>query len=247
MAGTGSRLSGEHSHYAFGLNAGDRQRPAYQAAMMRDDFNLWFDEAVRLGGLASGPQQADWSLLDMGCGWGQHAQEIVRRYPRVRVTAADANATAIADAQASSGGDIRFMVHDARQRLPADVVPDGGFSVVLAWLILLFLPDKAAALEHLAEVMAPGGVLMLGNFADEFLVFSHPAGQAILDAGRPMRDKLGTFGLETGLEPMLRQAGFTDVTTAVLSHPIGGATRDGQRWYHFSVVSLAATCWPPPA
>jgi len=61
----------------------------------------------------------------------------------------------------------RFAVHEARQPLPADVVPEDGFQAAVAWMVLLYLPDKHAALAHLVAAVAPGGVLISGSVPDE--------------------------------------------------------------------------------
>lgn len=242
--GTGARtrLSGTHSNYFFERNADDRQRLAQQFTLLREDFNLWFDQALRLGRLPADPRQADWPVLDAGCGEGQYAHEIARRYPHAHLTGFDADPAAVAAAAAAApaGARTRFAVHDARQPLPADLTPEGGFRAAVAWMVLLYLPDKHAALAHLAAALTPGGVLMLGNVPDEPLLLDHPDARAILDTGRAALEQLGMTGLEHTLEPLLHQAGFTDITTAVLRYPVGGATSNGHRWYAYALSSLAA-------
>lgn len=240
--GAEMRLFGTYSNYFFERNLDDRQRLAQQFDLLREDFNLWFDQALRLGGLSADPERADWPVLDAGCGEGQYAHEIVSRYPYARLTGFDADAAAVATAvsAAPAGARMRFVVHDARQSLPADVVPEGGFQAAVAWMILLYLPDKRAALAHLAAALAPGGVLMLGNVPDEPLLLDHPDARAILDTGRAAIERIGMTGLEHTLEPLLRQAGFTDITTAVLRYPLGGATSYGHRWYACALSSFAA-------
>lgn len=236
------RLFGTHSNYFFERNIDDRQRLARQFVLLREDFNLWFDQALRLGGLSADPGQADWPVLDAGCGEGQYAHEIVRRYGRVDLTGFDADPAAVAAAAAAApaGTTTRFVVHDARQPLPADIVPEGGFRAAVAWMVLLYLPDKRAALAHLADAVAPGGVLMLGNVPDEPLLWNHPDARAILDVGRDAIQRLGMTGMEHTLEPLLCQAGFTDITTVVLRYPLGGATSYGHRWHACALSSFDA-------
>lgn len=235
-------LFGTHSNYFFERNLDDRQRLAQQFVLLREDFNLWFDQALRLGRLSADLRGPDWSVLDAGCGEGQYAHEIVRRYPHARLTGFDADpaAAAAAASAAPAGTRTRFVVHDARQPLPADVVPEGGFQAAVAWMVLLYLPDKLAALAHLAAALAPGGVLMLGNVPDEPLHWDHPDARAILDTSRAALERLGMTGMEHALEPLLQQAGFTDITTAVLRYPLGGATSYGHRWHAYALSSFAA-------
>lgn len=241
-AGPELRPPGAHPDYFFGRNADDRQRLACQFSLLREDFNLWFGDAIRLAGLPAEPGLADWSVLDLGCGEGQYAHEITRRYPRARVTGLDSDTAAITAASAATppGASTRFLVHDARQPVPSQVVPDGGFSAVVCWMVLMHLPDKAAALASLAACLAPGGVVLLGNVPDEPVRLNHPDALAITQAGRPALEQLGMTGLEHDLGPLLTGAGFTSITTAVLRYPLGGATSYGQRWHAFALTTLAA-------
>ena len=235
------RLFGRHSNYFFERNLDDRQRLAQQFVLLREDFNLWFDQALRLGRLSADPQLADWSVLDAGCGEGQYAYEIISRYPHARLTGFDADqaSVTVAASAAPAGTSTRFVVHDARQPLPADIIQDG-FQAAVAWMVLLYLPDKRAALAQLASALAPGGVLMLGNVPDEPLLWDHPDARAIVEAGRSALARLGMTGMEHTLEALLQQAGLTDITTAVLRYPLGGATSSGHRWCDYALASCAA-------
>ena len=53
-ARTGPLLFGDHSNYFFARNTNDQQRLTHRFGMLRDDFNLWFDQALRLGGWPAG-------------------------------------------------------------------------------------------------------------------------------------------------------------------------------------------------
>jgi len=235
-------LLDEHSNYIFGRNLDERQRLRYQFSLLREDINLWFDAALRLGGLSTDPDQADWSVLDVGCGEGHLALEVARRYPRARVVGIDADATAIAAASASvtTGANVRFLVHDTRHPIPDDVVPDGGFDAAVAWMVLLYLPDRHGALTNLAAALARGGVLLLGNIPDQPMDVDHPSAVAIATAGQQALQRVGMIGLEHDLGPLLRQAGFADVTTVVPRYLVGGATISGQRWYALAVANIRA-------
>src|SRR5262249_45278148 len=180
--------------------------------------------------------------LDVGCGEGQYAREIARQYRKVTVVGVDLNPAVIEAARAASAGvpNIAFLVHDARQPVPAGAVPDGGFDVVVCWAVLQHLPDKAAALAHLAAALRPGGALLLGHAADRPPWVDHPDAVRLITVGIHAARQLGLLGLEEGLEPLLRQAGFTDISTAVLRYLAGGATAQGQRWWRYVLESLAA-------
>ena len=225
---------GTHSNYVFDRHAGERDRLRYQYELLREDFNLWFDDALRLAGLPADPDAATWSVLDIGCGEGHYAREIARRYPYARVVGVDSDASAI-EVAAQAGPGVEFLIHDAKQPLPG-----GDFDIAVMWMVLLYLPDRRSALTHLADVLRPGGVALLGNVPDEPVRLAHPAAERILSAGRPLLERLGMVGLEGDLEPLLRAAGFDDVTSAVLSYPAGGPTSYGQRWYRHARWSMQA-------
>jgi SAM-dependent methyltransferase len=73
--------SGRPSSYVLGQNVDDRNRLQNQFGLLREDFLAWFGEALRRAGLPGEPERAACSVLDVGCGEGQYAQEIARQYP----------------------------------------------------------------------------------------------------------------------------------------------------------------------
>ena len=227
---------GPNSNYLFAQNLDERARLERQFHLMKEDFDLWFGEALRLAGLDAG---GDWSALDLGCGEGQFALELARRHPRARVTGLDVDATASATAVANSGavGNVEFAVHDAREPLPAG----SRYDAVVMWLVLLYLPDKAGALAQVAAAMRPGGALLLCNVPAESVRFSHPVATELMDASVEMARRFGAVGLEDHLAADLEAAGFADVTTALLRYPLGGGTASGQRWWAHWLSTAAAT------
>src|SRR5690242_11899584 len=86
----------------FERGADDRRRLEHQFRLLREDFNLWFDGMLRLGGLSTDPDRASWSVLDVGCGEGLFTREIARRYPNAQVVGIDVDADAVATAVARS-------------------------------------------------------------------------------------------------------------------------------------------------
>ncbi|HZN73381.1 MAG TPA: class I SAM-dependent methyltransferase [Micromonosporaceae bacterium] len=234
-------LSG-HSNYLFERNVDDRRRLEHQFGLLREDFNLWFDEALRLGGLSTDPGWADWSVLDVGCGEGLFTCEITRRYPKAQAVGVDVDATAVAAASARSPAapNMRFLVHDARQPVPSDVRPVGGFDAAVMWMVLPYLPDRRSALANLAAAVRPGGVVLLGNVPDEALRLDHPAAEELLAAGRQLVVRVGLAGLEGTIGGLLHEVGFDEVATEVLRYPMGGATSYGQRWHAYMLMSMSA-------
>jgi SAM-dependent methyltransferase len=234
------RLFSTHSKHIFKDNVDDRERLEGQFDLLREDFTLWFDEALRLGGLSTDPGRATWSVLDVGCGEGQYTREIARRYPRARVVGVDADAAAISAAtELSRSSSVEFLVGDAGESL-TQLVGAAAFDVAVMWLVLPYLPDRPQALANLAAVLRSGGVLLLGNVPDESLRLGHPAATEIMAAARELAKCLRLTGLEDTLPPLLLEAGFEDVASEVLCYPAGGATSYGQRWHAYMLRSLDA-------
>ena len=226
----------DESPYVFGHAIDDdRQRLEYQYTLLREDFDTWFDQGVRLAG-ATG----DFEVLDLGCGEGQYSREIARRYPRARVLGADVNPTAIAAARAAATEpNVRFVVHDAREPLP-----EGRFDIAVGWLMLMYLRDRAGALANLASVLRPGGVVLLGTSPDEPILLDHPSAVRLRPLGRELFERAGMTGFEDGLDGLLAGAGFTQVRTGSLTYPLGGTSPEGRRWYRYFLMSNAVARRP---
>jgi SAM-dependent methyltransferase len=228
-------MFGPKSNYLYAQNNDERARLERQFHLFEEDFDLWFGEALRLAGLDAG---GDWSALDLGCGEGQFALELARRHPRARVTGLDVDEAAIATAVANRGtvANVEFAVHDAREPLLAG----SRYDVVVMWLLLLYLPDKAGALAQVAAATRPGGALLLCNVPDKHVQFSHPVVGEMIDAVNQVAARFGAVGMEGRLPADLDAAGFADLTTAMLRYPLGGGTASGQRWWAHLLSTIAA-------
>ena len=225
----------------FERGVDDRRRLEYQFELLREDFDLWFDAALRLGGLAVAPAQATWSVLDAGCGEGLFTREIAHRYPNARVVGFDVDAAAVAVAtqRCAQQPNVRLSVHDIRQPIVGGVPGAGRFDLAVAWLVLPHLPDRRTVLANLAATLRPGGVLLLGNVPDQALRLDHPAATDLMAAGRQLVERMGLGGLQDSLTPMLAEAGLQAVTTQQLRYPMGGATSAGHRWYAYMLTSMS--------
>jgi len=236
----GRRLFGPHSNYFFDRNPDERQRLENQFHLLGEDFDRWFDEALRMGGLSTDPSGAVWSILDLGCGEGQFTRQVAQRYPEATVVGMDVDRAAVEAASRDAAGNVRFLVHDAREPLPPVLDPGVAFDIAVMWMVLLYLPDKKGALANLAGALAPGGVVLLCNQPDQAVRFSHPVAMELIAASLEMGRRFGILGPEAGLDSALEESGFEDIATVTLEYPVGGATVCGQRWWGHLLTTVAA-------
>ncbi|MFI1248690.1 class I SAM-dependent methyltransferase [Streptomyces anulatus] len=120
-------------------------------AVAYDDFTM-----ARLRALGAGP---GWRCLDIGAGTGTVSRRLLGEAAVASVLAVDR--------------DVRFL--SARpvpglQVLRADITrpgfAPGGFQLVHARFVLMHLPERDRLIGHLAELLAPGGVLVLSDAID---------------------------------------------------------------------------------
>jgi SAM-dependent methyltransferase len=167
------------------------------------------------------PQLADFAavaagqlVLDVGCGPGALAAELVRRLGPGAVSAVDPSETFVAAARERYPGvNVRRA---AAEELPFE---DGVFDVALAQLVVHFMADPVAGLRELARVTRKGGVVTA-------CVWDHGGGQGPLsvfwEAARELDadvdDESQLAGAREGhLEELFRAAGLRDIEGATLS------------------------------
>jgi ubiquinone/menaquinone biosynthesis C-methylase UbiE len=111
-------------------------------------------------------------VLEIGCGSGAMAVEILRRYPDVRLIATDYDESMVDVARrrlSPFGGRAEVRQADATA-LP---FPDAAFDATLSFIMLHHVVDWERALGELSRVLRPGGRLigydLLGDRAGRFL------------------------------------------------------------------------------
>ncbi len=115
-------------------------------------FDGQFDEIART--LAAAP---DGDVLDMGCGPGHHTRRLLER--GFSVVGADFSPAALEQAAGRIHGDVRWVQADL-QALPFDT---GEFTRALCYGVLMHVPGVERAINELARVVAPGGVLVVSE------------------------------------------------------------------------------------
>ena len=153
-------------------------------------------------------------LLDLGCGFGRHAYEALRR--GARVVACDMSTPELAEVrnffgamvevgEAPPTGLAECVTGDAT-RLP---YPDGTFDRIIASEVMEHSPDDVGALEELYRVLKPGGTLAITipawlpekvcwALSDEYHAPFVEGGHVRIYTEGELRTKLRTAGLHPG-------------------------------------------------
>jgi SAM-dependent methyltransferase len=156
--------------------------------------------------------------LDVGCGTGALSQVILKRSAPASVTGVDPVEAFIARASATlTDPRASFRLGSA-----ADTgLPDGAADVVVAGLVLNFVPDVGAALVEWRRVLAPGGVV--GSYVWDYargmgFIRQFWDAAVAVDPAAAALDQGGQAGIAAAgqLEAAFGAAGFV----AVRSHSI---------------------------
>ncbi|QNP67087.1 class I SAM-dependent methyltransferase [Streptomyces genisteinicus] len=167
----------------------------------------------RLRQLGAGP---GWRCLDVGAGTGSVARRLLREAGVAEVVAVDR--------------DTRFLAEDPPEGLTpleADVLADGfdpgRFDLVHARFVLMHLPDPARMTARLAGLLAPGGVLVVGDAVDLTTAAAPraPVPDALRAMWQGLHDTIGTdVSWVPGLPRLLADAGLRSVAAEIHVPPL---------------------------
>ena len=123
--------------------------------------------------------QAGDRLLDLGCGFGRHAFEALRRGATVvacdmafpELTQVIGTANAMRDAGEIAPGLSCTSVNGDGTRLP---FADASFDRIIASEVMEHVPDDMAALDELTRVLRPGGRFLCLDFSKPMLPLLGP-------------------------------------------------------------------------
>ena len=134
---------------------------------------------LMLSGMNSGHAKlADWGFshirsltpltaVDLGCGGGRNAGELLRMFPTVRVTAVDYSDLSVEKAKAYNREAIASGRCDVRQ---GDVsrldLPSESFGLATAFETVYFWPGLEKCFGQVFRVLKPGGTFMICNESD---------------------------------------------------------------------------------
>jgi len=155
------------------------------------------------------------TILDLGCGTGRDAEQLLSLLPRGHVVAVDGSGQMLSELRGRLANDldrVTVVQADLRQPLHLGRTVDAAVSVAT----LHWLPDHAAVFRNVAAVLRPGG---------QFIAEGGGYGN-IVKFRTALREVSGADGAEIWnfadvqeTTQHLREAGFTDVDVRLVPDP----------------------------
>ncbi|MEP7191809.1 MAG: class I SAM-dependent methyltransferase [Actinomycetota bacterium] len=157
----------------------------------------------------------DESVLDLGCGTGRDAEQLLRLLPRGHVVAVDGSQRMLSELRRRLANDldrVTVVQADLRQPLSLPQAVDAAVSVAT----LHWLPDHAAVFRSLAAVLRPRGqfVAECGGHGN-IVTFRTALREVSGDDG----DEIWNFADVQETTQRLRESGFTDVAVRLVPDP----------------------------
>ncbi len=185
-------------------------------------------------------------VLDIGCGRGAALLRLAAAVgPSGTVTGLDLSPAMVAAADATltaEGFSGEVFVADAAD----PPLPPESFDVVASSLVLFFLADPGAAVRAWRALLSPGGRLGISTFGP--LPESWRAVDAVFDPYLPpqMLDArtsgvTGPFASDAGMEALVTDAGFTQVSTHAITVPVRFS--GGDQWYEWTRSTGQRKMW----
>lgn len=211
--------------YIFEDRAAEQRRLDAQAAL----FEPQTERVLRAAGIGPGMR-----VLDLGSGAGHVARLVARLVgDEGSVLGVERDPRAVSDAAArtteSGIGNVEFVEGDVQV---LDRV-DGPFDAVVGRLILMYLPDPAAALRRAAALVRPGGVLAVveADLTYDWAVPQTPLWSQVREWFLQTLDKAGVEArMGHHLYPCFRDAGLPGPELSLEARLIGGPEAPAWGW-----------------
>ncbi len=134
---------------------------------------------MMISGMNSGHAKlADWGfthlpvispekVVDLGCGGGRNAGEMLKKYPKAHITAVDYSALSVEKATAYNKAMILAGRCSVQQGDVSDLrLPAGTFDLASAFETVYFWPGLEKCFRKVARILKPGGLFMICNESD---------------------------------------------------------------------------------
>ena len=118
-------------------------------------------------GLAHLQSIAPSKIVEIGCGGGRNAGELLEKYPGAEVTAIDYSEVSVEkatayNAEAIKGGRCKVQKGDVSNL----TLPEENYDLATAFETIYFWPGLEKCFAQVAKVLKPGGVFMIVNESD---------------------------------------------------------------------------------
>ena len=151
------------------------------------------------------PELAVSAAVDLGCGGGRNAGELLKKYPGAHVTAIDYSPLCVEKAAAYNRAMIQAGRCEVRQGDVSKLqLPEGAFDLATAFETVYFWPGLESCFAQVFKVLKPGGHFLICNESDG----TDPTSvkfESIIDG---MKNRT-----PQEIEDALKAAGFSRVTT----------------------------------
>ena len=118
-------------------------------------------------GLAHLPELSASAAVDLGCGGGRNAGELLKKYPTAHVTAIDYSALCVEKAAQYNRAMIAAGRCTVRQGDVSDLqLPEAAFDLATAFETVYFWPGLETCFAQAAKVLKPGGYFLICNESD---------------------------------------------------------------------------------
>ncbi len=105
--------------------------------------------------------------VDLGCGGGRNAGEMLKRYPQAHITAVDYSVLSVKKAKAYNKAMIDAGRCAVQQGDVSDLqLPDEAFDLATAFETVYFWPGLEKCFGQVAKILRPGGLFMICNESD---------------------------------------------------------------------------------
>ena len=106
-------------------------------------------------------------IVELGCGGGRNAGELLKKYPSSKVTAIDYSEVSVGIATEYNAEAIKSGRCTVRQGdVSALTLPEGKYDLATAFETIYFWPGLEKCFAQVAKVLKPGGVFLIVNESD---------------------------------------------------------------------------------